>query len=208
MADRCTPDLVVIDFETTGLSPMRGDRITEVAAVRLKADNIVDRYQSLANSGARISPFITTYTGITQAMVDHAPPVRAVVGRLLEFIGDSVVVAHNASFDQRFLDSECSLTRRRRTYGPFICSLRVARRVYPQFPSHALEALAGRLGVSYPSAAHRAAADAEVTAHIMAKITRDLRERYQGLLVDSHLLRQIMRMPVKGANHLLACRVR
>ncbi len=198
-----TDDLIVLDFETTGLSPSRGDRITEVGAMRIKASRIVDRYQSLVNCGVRIPAFITAYTGISQAMVDAAPPVRRVIGALLEFIGDTAVVAHNASFDQRFLDSECKLANRRRVDSPFICSMRVSRRVYPQFRSHALGALAHQLSISYHGAAHRAEADAEVTANVVIKIGQDLRSRHRGLSPDSYLLRQIMDMPVAMAGEIL-----
>jgi DNA polymerase III subunit epsilon len=198
-----TDDLVVLDFETTGLSPNYGDRITEAAAVRLKSGKIVDRYQSLANCGVRIPPFITDYTGITQAMVDNAPPVRRVLGELLEFIGDTAVVAHNAAFDQRFLDSECALAKRAARYQPFICSVRVSRRIYPGFRSYSLPTLASQLKISYQGAAHRAGADAEVTANVVVKIGRDLRARHRGLPLDAQLLRQIMRMPVARAEELL-----
>ncbi len=198
-----TDDLIVLDFETTGLSPSRGDRITEVGAMRVKGGRIVDRYHSLAHCGVRISPFIAAYTGISQAMVDAAPPVRRVIGELLEFIGDTAIVAHNASFDQRFLDSECKLVNRRRANSPFICSMRVSRRVYPQFGSHALGALAHELSIAYHGAAHRAEADAEVTANVVIRIGQDLRSRHKGLSPDSALLRRIMDMPVSMAGDIL-----
>ena len=67
--------IVMIDFETTGLSPDMGDRITEVAALRIEGGQITDRYVTLINCNARIPSFITGLTGITQAMVDQAPPV-------------------------------------------------------------------------------------------------------------------------------------
>lgn len=198
-----TDELVVLDLETTGLSPLRGDRITEVGAVRLRAGRIVERYQSLVNCGVHIPAFITAYTGITQAMVDRAPAVRKVIVELLEFIGASAVVAHNASFDQRFLDNECDLASRRRAYLPFICSMRVSRRIYPQFPSHALGELARRLRIAYRGAAHRAGADAEVTANLLTAIGSELRARHKGLSLDSQLLRRLMKMPVARAGELL-----
>src|SRR5476649_3060871 len=95
--------IVMIDFETTGLSPDMGDRITEVAALRIAGGRVVDRYVSLINCGVRIPSFITGLTGITQAMVDGAPPVAQVLPRLLDFIGADALSAHNASFDEKFL---------------------------------------------------------------------------------------------------------
>jgi DNA polymerase-3 subunit epsilon len=197
-------DLIVLDFETTGLSPLQGDRITEVAAIRVSRDQIVDQYQSLVNCGVRVPAFITAYTGITQWMVDTAPPVRKVIRELLSFVGDTPVAAHNASFDQRFLDSECGHAGMAGQYQPFICSMRVSRRVYPELPSYRLESLARQLRVSYSSAAHRASADAEVTAKIMIRLGRDLLARHSNLTVDSQLLRRIMKMPVAGAGERLA----
>jgi len=196
-------DLVVLDFETTGLSPERGDRITEVAAVRLEAGRISDRYQSLANCGVRIPPFITDYTGITQVMIDRAPPVGRVISELLEFIGETAIVAHNASFDQRFLDRECQLAKRRIEYQRLICSMRLSRRIYPRFSSHALGAVAKRLNISYRGAAHRAGADAEVAAKVVLNIGRALRLRHSELSLDSDLLREIVKMPVAKTAELL-----
>ncbi|MEJ7806111.1 MAG: exonuclease domain-containing protein, partial [Telluria sp.] len=79
--------IVMLDFETTGLSPAMGDRITEVAALRIVDGKVTERYVSLINCHARIPPFITHLTGISQAMVDAAPPVARVVPELLDFIG-------------------------------------------------------------------------------------------------------------------------
>src|SRR5471032_3356569 len=98
--------IVMIDFETTGLSPDMGDRITEVAALRIAGGVVVERYVSLINCGVRIPSFITGLTGITQSMVDNAPPVDEVVPQLLDFIGSDVLSAHNASFDEKFLRAE------------------------------------------------------------------------------------------------------
>jgi DNA polymerase-3 subunit epsilon len=201
-------ELIVLDFETTGLSPGYGDRITEVAALRVKEGRIAGRYQSLANCGVQIPPFITYKTGITQAMVDGAPPVRKVIHELLAFIGGMPLVAHNASFDRRFLESECALASRRTPGGPFICSMRLSRRIYPQFRGHSLEVLAHRLSISYRGAAHRAGADVEVTAHLLLRIGRDLLARHQGLLLDSRLLRQIMNAPVAQVAELLERRAK
>lgn len=79
--------IVVLDFETTGISPHKGDRITEVAALRVVNGQITERFVSLVNCGVNIPYFITGLTGITQAMVNHAPQVEKVIPHLLEFIG-------------------------------------------------------------------------------------------------------------------------
>jgi DNA polymerase III epsilon subunit-like protein len=120
--------LVVLDFETTGLRPLAGDRITEVGLVRIEGGRIVSRYQSLANCDVHVPHFITSYTGITQQMVDAAPPVARVMREVVDFIGDTPVVAHSASFDERFFQRECRHLHMSVAMEPFLCSMRLARR--------------------------------------------------------------------------------
>jgi DNA polymerase-3 subunit epsilon len=190
---------VVLDFETTGLSPERGDRITEIGAVKIVDGQIRETFQSLVNCNVRMPKFITAYTGITQGMVDQAPPVAQVFRSLTQFVESVPVIAHNASFDQRFFLSESTHCRLSTFAAPFICSMRVARRAYPKFPSHALGSLASQLGLRYKGSAHRAAADAELTAHVMLRLGQDLQVKHKHLKIDAKLLRQIMRMPIAVA---------
>ncbi|HCE10857.1 MAG TPA: DNA polymerase III subunit epsilon, partial [Oxalobacteraceae bacterium] len=98
--------IVMIDFETTGMSPANGDRITEVAALRITGGRVVERFVSLVNCQVRVPSYITALTGITQSMVNAAPPASLVVPELLRFIGTDALSAHNASFDERFLLAE------------------------------------------------------------------------------------------------------
>jgi DNA polymerase-3 subunit epsilon len=188
--------LVILDFEATGLRPDQGDRITEVGLVRIEADRITGRYQSLVNCGVRIPPSITAYTGITQQMVDDAPPVREVLRQVIDFIGDDAVVAHNAGLDQRLLQRECRHSRVAALIEPFICSLRLARRVYPELPGHSLGSLARSLKLAGAGAQHRAAADAELTAGLMLRITRDIAARHSRLPITTWMLRGLMHTPV------------
>jgi DNA polymerase III subunit epsilon len=188
--------LVILDFETTGLKPHDGDRITEVGLVRIADGRIVDRYQSLANCDARVPRFITSYTGITQQMVDEAPPVQQVMREVTAFIGETPVVAHSASFDERFFVHECRRLRMSMVIEPFICSMRLARRIYPHCQSHALGVLGHALKLPPCGTAHRAAADAEMTAQLMLQMGRDLVGVREGMRVTTQLLRRLMRMPV------------
>jgi DNA polymerase III subunit epsilon len=192
-------DVVVIDFETTGLSPDQGDRITEVAALRVSGNTIVDRYESLVNCGIKVPTYITSLTGITQRMVDGAPPAKEVIGELLEFVGETPIVAHNASFDQRFFASECRRAGMTYACEDFICSIRAARRVFPHFDSYALGSLAVQLGISFGGAAHRAAADAEVTATVVIRLAHELRSKHTHLSIDAPLLRRLTKMPVASS---------
>ena len=170
--------IVMIDFETTGLSPDMGDRITEVAALRIEGGRITGRYVSLINCGVRIPSFITGLTGITQRMVDHAPPVGEVVPALLEFIGADALAAHNASFDEKFLRAESARLGLAPAHQGTVCSLKLSRRVFPALGSYKLGQLSGQLGIRFKSAAHRAESDAEVAAQVLLHIARHLGDTY------------------------------
>jgi DNA polymerase-3 subunit epsilon len=180
--------IVMLDFETTGLSPAAGDRITEVAALRIVGGEVTDRYVSLVNCGARVPSFITALTGITQQMVDTAPPVARVVPELLDFIGGDMLSAHNASFDEKFLKAESERLGRGCGHANLVCSLKLSRRVFPGMPSYKLGQLSGQLGIRFRSAAHRAEADAEAAAEVLIHIGRHLGQSYGLARVEPSLL--------------------
>jgi DNA polymerase-3 subunit epsilon len=170
--------IVMLDFETTGLSPAMGDRITEVAALRIVGGKVTERYVSLINCQVRIPSFITQLTGISQAMVDRAPPVEQVVPELLDFIGDDALSAHNASFDEKFLKAEAERQGLAPRHAGLVCSLKLSRRVFPGLSSYKLGLLSGQLGIRFRSAAHRAESDAEVAAEVLIHIGRHLGSTY------------------------------
>ena len=169
--------IAVIDFETTGLSPAMGDRATEVAVVIVDNGKIVDRYQSLMDTGARIPAFIEALTGISNAMIRKAPPATEVMCALAEFVGNVPLVAHNASFDSKFLDAEWLRINQRRQQE-FACSMLLARRIYPAAPDHKLGTLVRHLGLPSAARHHRALADAEMTAHLWVRMVSDIRPKY------------------------------
>jgi DNA polymerase-3 subunit epsilon len=181
----------MLDFETTGLSPEGGDRITEVAALRIAGGRVVERYVSLVNCGVRIPPFIVQYTGITQEMVDTAPPADIVVPQLIDFIGNDPLAAHNASFDEKFLMAEGALLGHACRHSALVCSLKLARRVFPGLGSYKLGQLSRALGIAFSSRAHRAEADAEVAAEVLLHIGRHLDRSYGTGKVEPDLLLSI-----------------
>ncbi|WP_338761888.1 3'-5' exonuclease [Massilia sp. METH4] len=189
-----TKQIVMLDFETTGLSPEMGDRITEVAALRIADGAIVERYVSLVNCGVRIPAFITSLTGITQRMVDTAPPAHEVVPRLLEFIGADTLSAHNASFDEKFLRAESSRLGLAPAHGGTVCSLKLSRRVYPALHSYKLGSLGSQLGIPFRGTAHRAEADAEVAAQVLMHIGRHLASNYGIAAVEPALLMSVNKL--------------
>lgn len=184
----------VIDFETTGLSPAHGARPTEVAAVLVRDGAIQDRYQSLMNTGVFIPCMIEELTGISNAMVRSAPKAATVMNEVAEFVGAYPLVAHNAAFDKKFWDAECQRIKIKRQQE-FICSLLLARRVYPAARSYKLSALAASLGLPGAKRYHRALADAEVTAHLLLNIKNELQQRYQLQRISDELMFALQNVP-------------
>jgi DNA polymerase-3 subunit epsilon len=178
----------MLDFETTGLSPAVGDRIKEVAARRIADGRIAERCVSLVNCKVRIPAFITGLTGITQQMVDSAPPAEQVVPALLEFIGTDALSAHNASFDEKFLRAESARLGLEPAHRSTVCSLKLSRRVFPHFSSYKLGNLSDQLGIAFTGTAHRAEADAEVAAQVLMQIGHHLSRSYGFTEIDPALL--------------------
>jgi DNA polymerase-3 subunit epsilon len=195
--------IVMLDFETTGLSPDMGDRITEVAALRIQGGRVVERYVSLINCKVRIPSFITGLTGITQAMVDGAPPVAKVLPELLDFIGDDALSAHNASFDEKFLRAEAARLALTPAHSALVCSLKLSRRVFPQLSSYKLGNLSGELGIKFRSAAHRAESDAEVAAEVLIHIGKHIGSAYGIAAVDPALLVSVNKLAAAKVHQFL-----
>ncbi|MCT7945713.1 3'-5' exonuclease [Shewanella septentrionalis] len=169
--------LVVLDFETTGLSPNQGDRAIEIGAVLIENGVITQRFSELMNPGFRISRFIEDYTGISNQMLRDAAPCNEVMARFADFIADHNLVAHNAAFDQRFLDAEFAQIRHR-YLGQFGCSLLVARRLYQAAPNHQLGTLVRYKQLPTDGTFHRALADAEMTGHLWLAMLADLQQEF------------------------------
>lgn len=184
----------MLDFETTGLSPAAGARITEVAALRIEGGRIVDRFVSLVNCHVHVPPFITSLTGITQRMVDSAPCVSRVVPELLRFIGTNALSAHNASFDEKFLRAESRDLGLEPEHCSLICSLKLSRRLFPGLSSYKLGMLSSSLGISFKGTAHRAEADAEVSANVLLHIGEHLSRAYGVSNIDTQLLARVAAM--------------
>lgn len=189
----------VIDFETTGLSPAMGDRATEVAIVLMEDGQVVDRFQSLMNAGVRISPFIEQYTGISNDMIRAAPPAAEVMAEAMRFVQGVPLVAHNASFDQRFWAAELGrLGADASASPPFACTMLLSRRLYPQVGSYRLQSLASFHALPAAGRAHRALADAEVTASLLSRIQQDIRRDYGVDRIPHELLVKVQRTQRKA----------
>ena len=182
--------LIILDFETTGLSPDNGDRAIEIGAVKLVNGVVTDHFQELMNPGCRVSYFIEDYTGITNRMLSKAAPCNEVMERFADFIQGQNLVAHNASFDKRFLDSE--LKRISRGYqGQFACSLLLSRRLYQTASNHKLGTLVSYKGITSNGSYHRALYDSEMTTKLWLAMLEDIMERTNITNVPFSLIKQL-----------------
>ena len=178
--------IAVIDFETTGISPSQGARATEIAAVLVQGGEIVARFQSLMNSGAWVPPFITQLTGITNQMLQSAPPARAVMHEVARFTKGCPIVAHNAAFDRQFWHAELARAECEPDAAhSFACTVLLSRRLYPHADNHRLGTLAKLHALPSAGRAHRALADAEVTAHLLLRMQDDVERRFADLLAGA-----------------------
>ncbi|MEP7298004.1 MAG: 3'-5' exonuclease [Burkholderiales bacterium] len=197
--------IAVIDFETTGLGATQGGRATEIAAVLVEDGQIVGRFQSLMNSGTWVPPFITQLTGITNEMLHTAPPSRAVMHEVARFTKGCPLVAHNAAFDRGFWQAE--LTRAEcepDDAHAFACTLLLSRRLYPHAENHKLGTLARLHALPSAGRAHRALADAEVTAHLLLRMQQDVRERFADELRERAVSHAMLMKMQRAARHRLA----
>ena len=195
--------IAVIDFETTGMSPQMGDRATEVAIVLLEHGRVVDRLQSLMFTGAYVSPFISDLTGITNAMLHSAPPATQVMADAARFVGTAPMVAHNAAFDRKFWQAELALAGHAAPQ-PFVCTVMLSRRLYPQAPDHKLGTLVDFHRLPRTGKAHRALADAEMAAALLCRIQHDLRGPSGTGRADHGWLMQVQACPKAKLGRLLA----
>lgn len=194
--------IVVLDFETTGLSPDQGDRAIEIGAVRIEGGQVVDSFQRLMNPGRRVSQFIVEYTGITNEMLSGAPSCEEAMSEFSEFMGGSNLLAHNASFDKRFLDAELQMISKTYT-GSFVCSLLLSRRIYQNAPNHKLATLVDYANIESGGNYHRALYDSEMTAKLWLSLLGEISHRYDINDVPFELVKKLQKVPKKAVDKFL-----
>ena len=182
--------VVVIDFETSGMNPEQGDRAIEIGAVLLCDDEITERFQSLINPGFLVTREIESITGINNVMLQDAPSAAEVMNELVRFIAHHPLVAHNASFDQKFLEAELLHSGKKRPLN-FGCTLQIARRLYPDVINHKLSTLVRYKGLQINGQFHRALADAEMAAALWLKMAEDLKKLYGFERIPFELMKKI-----------------
>jgi DNA polymerase-3 subunit epsilon len=186
--------VVILDFETTGLSPDNGDRAIEIGAVKLVNGQIVDTFQELINPGRRVNSFIEQYTGISNEMLKHAPASKQVMGQFAKFIAGFNLVAHNASFDKKFLDDEFSHNKLHYT-GQFACSLLLSRRISQDAPNHKLGTLVDYHQLPNDGVFHRALADATMTSHLWLYQIDVLQQQLPKQAITIDIINKISSLP-------------
>jgi DNA polymerase III epsilon subunit len=163
-------ECVVFDVETTGLSPIGGDRIVEIAAAKMKNGHIIDSFESFVNPERDIPAEATRIHNITDEMVAQAPGRREILPKIIEFIGGACLVGHNIKFDLDFLCYELSLIGRRIHDGtPAIDTIKMAKRLLPQLSTYRLGNLAQYFGANVQET-HRALSDVKLTVMVTTRL--------------------------------------
>lgn len=166
---------VVFDLETTGLSVIN-NKIIEIAGVRMKGGEEIDRFASFINPHQRIPYNIQQLTNITDDMVADAPELEPTLKAFIEYIGDDVLVAHNARFDIGFIQANCKTLGFPEVKNPVLDTLELARLIYPTMKNHRLNTLADKYKVSLDNH-HRAIDDTIALGGILNGLIKDALER-------------------------------
>ncbi len=166
---------VVFDVETTGLSAYY-NTIIELGAVKIRGGEVIDRFESFVNPHHRLSATTINLTSITDDMVQTAPDIEEVTKRFSDWIGNDVLVAHNASFDIGFLNASLKKIGFEKEKNPVIDTLELGRFLYPEMKNHRLNTLAKKFDIDLTQH-HRAIYDAEATGYLLLKMLKDALEK-------------------------------
>jgi DNA polymerase-3 subunit epsilon len=165
----------VIDIETTGGNP-NAERIIEIAILIFDGNKIIEEYSTLINPEKQISPFISTFTGITNHMVKDAPKFEDIADRVLKLTHGHIFVAHNVRFDYNFIKHEfkkLNIEYARKTLD----TVQLSRKTFPQYRSHSLGNICRDLGIQIDNR-HRALGDAKATTILLQKIIAQYNENF------------------------------
>jgi ATP-dependent DNA helicase DinG len=186
---------VVFDLETTGLQPQR-DHIIEIGAVRVENGRITEEFQTLINPGVKLPTYIQDLTGLTDEELADAPETDQVIGDFLRFVGGSVLVAHNADFDLRFLNEALEDAGYLAYAGEVVDTLPLAQILWPRENSYALEALTRSLEIVHENP-HRALYDAKATGEVFMRLLERAEKLPFLLLQQIHALTEYSDWPLR-----------
>ncbi len=164
----------VLDFETTGTSA-KADKAIEIGIVKVKDLKITETYRSFINPGRPIPYFISKLTGISNEDVSDAPDFEDIVLEIRNFIGEDIIVAHNASFDYSFLKYEFESAGMEAPNNDLLCTVKLSKKLYPELTSHKLSSLTTHFKILHKGV-HRALGDATVTAKLFIKMINQMQE--------------------------------
>jgi len=165
----------VVDVETTGLSANK-NRVIEIALIKIENLKITDKLHYLINPQTYIPPFITSLTGISNDDIIGAPIFSNIVDEIISFTDNTILTAHNFTFDSSFLNTEFTISGREFINEYSCCTLKMARQIYPTLKSKSLTSVAQSLNLKNTNA-HRALGDAEITAKVLLKMIKELQSK-------------------------------
>jgi DNA polymerase-3 subunit epsilon len=166
----------VVDVETTGGAPGAGGRVIEIAIIDVAGGRVVDEFVSLIDPGCGIPRFISRLTGITDPMLRGAPRFDEICDEIRRRLEGRVFVAHNATFDWRFVSEEMRRARAVAPAGPRLCTVHLVRRTLPGLRRRGLDSVARYYDVAIEGR-HRAGGDARATAEILIRLIADVQRR-------------------------------
>ncbi|MDP4196768.1 MAG: exonuclease domain-containing protein [Bacteroidota bacterium] len=193
-------EFCVVDVETTGMHP-GSCRIIEIGLVRIKNLKIKETFRSFVNPGMEVPYFITTLTGISNRDVYDAPYFDEIAEQVEDFIGSSILVGHNLQFDLSFLKKSFDDCGKGKLNNSPLCTLKLARKIYPELPSKSLNNVIKFLKIRNKNV-HRALGDATVTAKVLMKMIKELKDKYS-LEYVSELLNYQYYSITKPSDHKL-----
>lgn len=178
----------VVDVETTGSQPGLHDRVTEIAIVPVDHGTVGEPWSQLVQPGRAIPPMITALTGISDAMVAHAPTFGEIADEVRGRLDGRIFTAHNAPFDHRFVEAELARSQGLRLDGGALCTVRLTRRLVPALSRRSLDRVCAYFGVRIDGR-HRAGGDALATAQVLVRLLGIAEER--GVLTWPALVRTL-----------------
>ena len=184
LINKYTPDYVIFDLETTGISP-NYDEVIEISALKVKGGKVVDEFNTLVNPGRKIPFGATKVNGITNAMVAEAPAFSQVLAEFLDFAEGLVLVGHNiARFDMKFIWRDAEQYFGEIPQNNYVDTLQVARKHLPKMDHHRLVDLAEYYGIS-SEGAHRALNDCYMNQKVYECMVSEMREAHQKRLEEA-----------------------
>lgn len=166
--DYLVDDYVLVDIETTGLSPQKDD-IIEIGAMKVKNNQVVDTFNTLLKIDRKVPSYITNLTGITTEMIEtEGREATEVLHEFMEFAGDNIIVGHNVNFDINFIYDKCEKYLNTPLSNDFIDTMKIAKRLVDT-PNYKLGTLADHFCVDY-NGAHRGLKDVEITYEVYNKL--------------------------------------